>query len=64
MTKYNVVMCCYDKNLGKCGHTCNSAMNNVNIIQYNVVRKVINYIDYFDGLTLFRCVCVCVCGAE
>jgi hypothetical protein len=28
-----------------------------------------NYIDYFDGLTLVKCVCVCVCvcvlcGAE
>jgi len=35
-------------------------MNNINIIQYNVVRKVMNYIDYFGGLTLVRCVCVCV----
>jgi hypothetical protein len=26
--------------------------------------KVMNYVDYFDGLTLVRCVCVCVSGAE
>jgi len=23
-----------------------------------------NYIDYFDGLTMIGCVCACVCGAE
>jgi len=42
---------------------------NINIIKYNIVKKMMNYIDYFDGLTLVRCVCVrarararaCVC---
>jgi hypothetical protein len=24
MTKYNMVLCCHDKNLGKCGRICNS----------------------------------------
>jgi hypothetical protein len=34
------------------------------MIKYSVVRKMMNDIDYFDGLTLVRCVCVRVCGAE